>query len=125
MALEGAVEPDLAFKLWRSIRYRNSFVPIAEGRIQPAGQGSRLVGRLRLNWFVAIFMALWCSGMLVAVIAVAASTRGGRAVPRGLMIVPAGMALFGYLMVQAGFWGEAGRILRVLEQLAADKDEGA
>jgi hypothetical protein len=33
-------------------------------------------------------------------------------------LAPVGMALFGYLMVQWGFWSEAGKTLRVLEEVS-------
>jgi len=46
---------DPKFKIWRIIRYRNSFLPIVCGRIDE----SVIQITMRLHWFVAVFMALW------------------------------------------------------------------
>jgi hypothetical protein len=47
------------FKIWRIIRYRNSFLPIIEGKITPTISGSRIAVTMRLHRFVAV---LWHSG---------------------------------------------------------------
>lgn len=111
----GSVQPDGRFKIWRTIRYRNSFLPVVEGRIRPDICGSRVEVRMRLNRFSAVFVAVWtlfASG--AAAFAFSAADRG----QTYLGLAPLGFVLFGYLLSQGGFWFEAPRARRFLEEIA-------
>lgn len=47
------------FKVYRRIKYRNSFRPIAEGRMSPGMQGTRIDITMKLIPFASTFMLIW------------------------------------------------------------------
>lgn len=100
------------FQIARTIRYRNSFLPVIEGTIDPAEHGARLRVRMRLNWFVAAFMAFWIAGTALASLAVvtSASARDGAWV---VLLMP----VCGIAMCCGGFAFEAYRARIILEAL--------
>jgi hypothetical protein len=55
---EGTID-GMQFDVRRIIHYRNSFIPLIRGRIEPAPSGSRLTGTMRIHPVVGAFMVLW------------------------------------------------------------------
>jgi hypothetical protein len=100
------------FQIARTIRYRNSFLPVIEGTIEPAEHGARIRVRMRLNWFVAVFIAFWIAGTLVASVAVVASAPA----QAGAWVVVL-MPIVGIAMCSGGFAFEAYRARIILEAL--------
>lgn len=47
------------FNISRIIDYRNSFLPDIKGTFHPQNDGTRITLSMRLNPFVAVFMAVW------------------------------------------------------------------
>lgn len=47
------------FKLYRRLNYRNSFLPIAEGRMSPSGQNTRIDITMKMVPFASAFMLIW------------------------------------------------------------------
>ena len=116
-AFTGSVA-DGGFKIMRVIRYRNSFLPVVTGRIEPHDTGSRIHVRMRLHLFSAVFMAVWMGFAVVAVagfVTAYASNPGNRDV--GALLAPLGMAVFGWALTTFGFWFEANKQERMLREI--------
>jgi hypothetical protein len=66
----GHNENELTFS--RAINYRDSFLPVIDVAIAPAPHvGARLTVRIRLNWFVGVFMGFWVAGATLGTLGVA------------------------------------------------------
>lgn len=107
----GKVNDD-SFRVRRDIRYRNSFLPLIWGRIASGAGGSHLSVTMFLHPFVAAFMAFWFSG--VGYGAWRFLTLPSHANKFGSFI-PAGMFVFGIALVCGGFFPEALKARRLLE----------
>lgn len=115
----GSVEAD-SFRVRRDIRYRNSFLPLVWGHIGSIPMGSRLRVTMFLHPLVAVFMLVWFSGVGVGALAFFNSPPNSASHWAGL--VPIGMLVFGVALVCGGFFPEAIRARRILEQaLAANR----
>lgn len=98
----GGIEDD-GFEAVRRIGYRNSFLPVAKGTIEPEGEGSRVAIRLRVHTFVAIFGAVWIAGpCLVGVCCLLMAVLGRPVAWVGLAILPVAIGFF-QAMVRFGF----------------------
>lgn len=64
---EGKIFED-SFKIWRSIRYRNSFLPIIIGKIEETDSGSKVSIKMRMNGFVIGFISIWFIGVILSCI---------------------------------------------------------
>src|SRR5688572_24540789 len=47
------------FRISRIIRYRNSFLPIIKGEILKSLDGTRIHLKMRMHFFVYVFMFVW------------------------------------------------------------------
>lgn len=103
---EGTIDGD-GFHVRRIIGYRNSFLPVIDGKIHAGASGSRIEVQMRMFLFVYAFCAVWIVGVLTAVVA------GGNV---GLLI-SGPMLLFLYAMTMIGFWIEAGKQERTLRTI--------
>lgn len=107
------------FSIHRNIGYRNSFLPKIKGRICSEFPGSLIEVTMHLNAFTALFMAFW-----LGVVGFVALT----AVSRGLTLnaaIPAGMFVFGILLLTVGFFPEAIKARNKLKSLLeAEMAEG-
>jgi len=100
---EGNVSAD-AFHVRRVIGYRNSFLPVVDGRVSAAGRGSRVTITMRPFVFVFVFAAIWTIACLF------------------MLFSPAWwfgplMFAFLYLMTMGGFWWEASRQVQTLREI--------
>jgi len=98
------------FKVYRSIKYRNSFLPVAVVEVKSDGKGSFTKITLRMHAFVAVFISIWLSITLFAGIVFLNKSTGA------LSFAPFGMFLFGYLLMQIFFWIEVPKIKILLNQ---------
>jgi hypothetical protein len=78
-----------AFRLRRDIRYRNSFLPLVWGDVQPGLSSTRVRVTMFLHPLVAAFMLFWLTG-----VGLAAWTEAGKG-QSPWSLVPAGMFVFG------------------------------
>jgi hypothetical protein len=122
---QGEISGD-QFKISRIIYYRNSFLHVISGKLEPDLKGTRLDIKMGLHPFVVVFMAVWFGGVGLAVMATsfaafsAFTQGGGRAVtPLFPFLIPWGMLIFGYLMVIAGFKFEATKAETFFRELFA------
>ncbi|MBK4732957.1 hypothetical protein JJD41_24270 [Oxynema sp. CENA135] len=121
---------DRSFKISRIIHYRNSFLPIIDGRIEPNENGSKISINMKLHPFVMIFMLVWLSmvGQVPAIflmgILFALFTDQKEPIPLDLesylfLLIPLGMFVFGCGLPLIGFWPEARKSKTFLIDLLA------
>ena len=106
-----------SFKIYRAIRYQNSFLPILNGIVEDRGSESRLRISLRMPYFTSLFMLVWMGGGLL----VGFATHGKFEMPEAL--TPWGILLFGYLLMQGGFWFEVPRAKRLLDETLGNSSQ--
>ncbi|WP_431095317.1 hypothetical protein [Polaromonas aquatica] len=100
------------FKMRRDIRYRNSFLPRVHGSVISIPAGSRIFVRMHLHPLVVVFLLVWLGGVGVGALnAFISENRSLQSV-----LAPAGMFLFGILLTLGGFFPEAFKARRLLEQ---------
>ncbi|MDH5181779.1 MAG: hypothetical protein OEZ39_01340 [Gammaproteobacteria bacterium] len=110
---------DRSFKLCRHISYRNSFLPVATGRIKAQDNGSVIDVSLRMHMAVIVFMAVWSAFFLYGTVATIYMSFSGMDTLNPVVI---GLFLFGYLLMQGGFWFEAAKIRKLLAEIITVSD---
>lgn len=105
-----------SFKISRSISYRNSFLPVVEGTIRSDFDGSIISMKMRLNYFVLVFVIFWSSGVTLVFLAMLMSAIAkGKFQPA--IFVPLGMLLFLSALVIGGFKYESRLVRKDFEEL--------
>ena len=102
------------FKCQRNIGYRNSFLPRITGRVESCPVGTRIDVKMYLHPATAVFMLIWLGG--VAFAAIGFFSRGEVA---GKAFFPVAMFIFGVVLTLVGFYPEAIKARRLLEQQLA------
>ena len=120
---EGTVSEE-SFQINRIIRYRNSFLPVIQGRISPHARGVQIAVTMRLHVAVLIFSIVWLSFVGFGVTAFVSEFLETRRVEVGALI-PIGMMIFFYLMVTIGFGVEANKASKLLGKIFDAVDSGA
>lgn len=108
-ALFAGTRDDDSFRIVRLIRYRNSFLPVIRGRLVRGATGTDVRLVMMLHPAVAVFMGLWCAGLVFGV----ARTLAQSFAP-ALALGPLLMCLFGVLLTGAGFFPEAVKARRLI-----------
>ena len=114
----GTAEGD-RFRVRRDIRYRNSFLPIVLGRVSTVPTGVRVGITMFLHPVIAVFMLVWFSGIGYAVGLTAWRLLNTPRDAHVVFLVPAGMLIFGIVLVGTGFFSEAQQARRLLEHALA------
>ncbi len=104
----GSVE-NLTFRIRRNIQYRNSFLPMIRGKINPTPTGSRVNVFMYMHPFSLAFMLVWF-GFLVLIESRVADMNIARS------YVPIGMAIFGLALSLGGFFFEALKVMPLLSE---------
>ncbi|HEY6484365.1 MAG TPA: hypothetical protein VIY54_12645 [Steroidobacteraceae bacterium] len=90
-----------SFRIRRDIHYRNSFLPVIRGRIEPDPLGSLVHVRMSLHPLVALFTIFWLSMVLVCgarMLYSASSSRGmGVAVTAAMFVFGIGLTLGAFI----------------------------
>lgn len=107
----GKVEGNV-FRIRRDIHYRNSFLPLVRGSVTPSSNGTKVSISMHLHPFVALFMLFWLGGVGSGMIAAVTSQSGNI----GAALFPGGMFAFGIVLTAGGFYPEAFKARRLLEQ---------
>jgi len=105
----GRVEGN-CFKLYRDIRYRNSFLPRIRGHVNPYRDGSNIEVTMYLHPLVLVFMLFWLGFVGAGAVATLGHGKGDHA------LVPLGMLVFGVALTLGGFYPEALKARRILEE---------
>lgn len=99
---------------------KDSFLPVIVGQIREQENGTAVVVRMRMLWFVIAFLCVWfgITGMvfLAGLLAVISGQPDGW----GITASVAGFILAGQLLVRAGFYIPAKSAKRKLEELLGD-----
>ncbi len=105
---QGTVSPD-GFSIQRIIHYRNSFLPVIEGRFHRAACGTRVVVRMRLSAFAMAFLCVWLGVMGLVSIGMIGSLLLGPTTqdPTSFSFLPVLMAAIGWALAWIGFSAEA------------------
>lgn len=109
------------FEMSRIIRYRNSFLPIIKGDIQPGIGGCSIQITMHPHVLVIAFMAVWLGGIgaafiltLLAVLGVLASAQPADPL---IALFPGAMLIFGYVLVLGAFKFESAKSTTFLLEL--------
>jgi hypothetical protein len=94
--------------------WRNSWRPVIVGDLVRVPGGTEVRVRMRLQWLVGVFTALWFAGWTAMAAAVVWSCLTRNPGSRGAcgadgIALACGISLFFYLLVGASFWIEAKR----------------
>lgn len=105
------------FRINKIINYRNSFLPIIEGRICPDIIGCQIKIKMQLHITVIIFLAFWLGNLffvaLSFIIAMIADTR----IHPVMGLAPLGMCIFVYFLCMSGFNWEAKKAKKFFYEL--------
>lgn len=105
------------FQIERNINYRNSFLPIIEGKISSENPGSKLIIKMRLHIAVIIFMLWWLGSILPILLLFLVAILSGNQIDLKIILVPLGMCVFAYLLCMIPFNIEAKQSKVLLEKL--------
>jgi hypothetical protein len=105
----GRVEGN-GFKLYRDIRYRNSFLPRIRGYVSAYRDGTNIDVTMYLHPVVMVFMLFWLGGVGAGAVATFSHGKGAQA------LIPFGMFIFGAALTLGGFFPEAIKARRILEE---------
>jgi hypothetical protein len=100
------------FRMRRDIRYRNSFLPQVHGSVVPNPVGANVKVTMYLHPLVVGFMLFWLGTVGLGALVGFTNQRESM----GPALIPAGMFLFGIGLVVGGFYPEAYKARRLLEQ---------
>ena len=106
------------FRLVRIIAYRNSFVPIVEGRVEPVAHGSRMTATIRLPRLVAAFEFLWFGIITLVMLGLLHGVLSGHD-SGWILLAPLGFYGAGVGLLMSGFGPEARRSRASLEAIVA------
>lgn len=125
-AYQGTLK-DNKFEVSRIINYRNSFLPLISGKIEPDLGGSVINITMKPHIFVIIFMLIWLSTtggfFLLSIIAFLLGSGFAEITgpaPWMAIVGPAFMFIFGYALFTGGFRFEANSSIKFFETLFKD-----
>lgn len=119
-AFEGEVSWE-GFKISRIINYRNSFLPIIEGRFRQEDRGVTLEIQMRPHALVSAFVCVWFLGVIVGMAAVIIGVIAKQVELSPFLLIPFGLFVFGLLLVYGGFWTEAKKSKALLQDVLRRK----
>lgn len=97
---------DSGFKLSRIISYRNSFLPIINGKFEEGVNGMKINISISLHPLVIAFMLLWFVGLGMTCLGLLFNFITSPTNSRPAFVVPVGFLLFGWGLMWIGFWPE-------------------
>jgi hypothetical protein len=98
---EGEIS-EYTFKIRRIINYRNSFLPVIQGRISSEGMGSKIEIEMRLHTFVFMFILFWLGTVgNISILSFLSMIYERKFDPD--LLIPFGMFTFGFLLASIAF----------------------
>ena len=113
---EGEVGAD-DFRVFRTIRYRNSFLPLIHGKFRNAPSGSRVSVTMRPIWLVVAVWIVWMGFALFTTFATIRLILRGPSPGVGGIAIGLGLPVFGYLLASISFGIEARKSRRMLTEI--------
>lgn len=101
---------DTGFKLYRNLKYQNSFFPVFKGEYIECEQGTRINIQARMVLLINAFMMFFLGWMIW--ICTSSLFEG-----REFSFVPLIVLVFGWSFMCAGFWYEVPKTLRELKRV--------
>jgi hypothetical protein len=120
-AYQGTVTSN-SFKILRIIGYRNSFLPVIEGTFERKLSKTEITVKMRLHKVVAVFMFLWIGILSTFYVYPMMIGSASKEFPFPLIVIPIGMAVFGYVLTVASFTFEARKSKKFFEELFQPQD---
>lgn len=109
---------DNRFELSRKIHFRNSFLPVIKGRVNPDVGGSIILVTMRLSFCVMIFLTIWFGGAIYGLFSGLIETiQAGEFTITGFAFLPFGLILGSYLLTMICFKYEAFKSTNFLTDL--------
>ena len=112
------------FNVRRIISYRNSFLPMIDGVIQPEMGGSSIAIRMHPHIAVTVFMGLWFAAFtlfflysLVGILFSPSNSAFQQPVWQEIDFLPLGMIIFGYVLTLASFKFESNKSKNFFREL--------
>ena len=102
------------------IHVKDSFLPVIVGQIQGQESGTTVIVRMRLLWFVTVFLCVWFGITGMIFLAGLLTVISGQPDGWGITASAFGFILFGQLLAKGGFYIPANRAKRRLEELLED-----
>jgi hypothetical protein len=102
------------FRITRRIAYRNSFLPRIHGTLTSVPEGTQITLRMTIHPLVGLFMLFWLAGVSYGALQISAGTAAGPGA-----FIPLVMLVFGIALTLLGFYPEAYKARRLLEQALA------
>ncbi len=99
---------------------KDSFLPVIIGQIRGQENGTTVIVRMRLLWFVFAFLCVWFGITGMVFLAGLLAVISGQPVGWGITASAAGFILVGQLLVRGGFYIPAKNAKRKLEDLLGD-----
>lgn len=99
---------------------KDSFLPVIVGQIREQENGTAVVVRMRMLWFVIAFLCVWFGITGMVLLAGLLAVISGQPDGWGITASVAGFILAGQLLVRAGFYIPAKSAKRKLEELLGD-----
>lgn len=90
-----------SFSAVRIINYRNSFLPVINGKVTPTAQGSQVSIQMNLHFIVLMFLSFWLAGVVFFAVAYSYSNLDFSLSME--TIFPALFPLLGLLLISLGF----------------------
>ncbi|WP_026470715.1 hypothetical protein [Alkanindiges illinoisensis] len=107
---------DNNFIVRRNINYRNSFLPIALGRIIEINNKTYINISVRMHWLIIIFSTIWFTPLFFAFIALLYIDTVSIEFILGVF----GLIIGGYLLIQVSFWFEAQKLIKIFDKIFSD-----
>jgi hypothetical protein len=112
------------FEIKRAINYRNSFLPIINGKVLTSTNGTKIEVEMKLNTFVKVFMLIWLSGVSLACVFVSTNlilNLNKISIDSLPVFIPFVMLFAGLVMTIGGFKYETKKSIKDLEYLLQAK----
>lgn len=117
---------DLEFRITPNLWYRNSFVPVIKGRIEPDGKKWKVYIMMRMHPFVSVFSVFWLCGVFFGFLCgiLCLFTEGiGSALP--LIGITGSMIILDQIIMRIGFFRPAKNSMqRLRELLSGSRTDG-
>ncbi len=113
----GEVYP-FGFKIVSHISYRNSFLPVIEGKVKVEENTSVIVIKMRLHLLVRVFLSIWFGmAFFFLLFGILDTMISGMMESSRLLISSGGLIILGQLISRAGFYIPARKAMERLENL--------